>query len=95
MTPRRKTPRKTAPVPSDGRRPPRRGEHRESAGAPDTLPPELHTTRTAGDLAHFLDGLRCPTCRALNASWLTGDGTAVECAECGQISLVVGPGEVA
>jgi hypothetical protein len=86
--------RRTAPVPSDGRRSPR-GERRESAGAPDTVPPVLGTRRTAGELTHFLDGLRCPTCKALNASWLTGDGTAVECTECGQISLVVGPGEVA
>lgn len=87
--------RRTVPGPVDDQRPSRRGEQRKSAGAPDTLPPVLNTTQAAGDLAHFLDGLRCPTCKALNASWLAVDGTAVECAECGQTSLVVGPGEVA
>jgi hypothetical protein len=38
---------------------------------------------------HFLDGLRCLWCKALNASWLWADGATVECAECGQTSLVV------
>jgi hypothetical protein len=38
---------------------------------------------------HFLDGLRCLWCKALNASWLCADGATVECAECGQTSLVV------
>jgi uncharacterized Zn finger protein len=42
---------------------------------------------------HFLDGLRCPNCSALNASWLRFlaecDASAVvECAECGAVSRV-------
>lgn len=44
---------------------------------------------------HFLDGLRCPTCTTLNASWLLADGAAVQCAECGQTCLAIGPEEVA
>ncbi len=42
---------------------------------------------------HFLEGLRCPNCRALNASWIRflaeADAAAVvECAECGAVSRV-------
>lgn len=44
---------------------------------------------------HFLDGLRCPTCSTLNASWLISDGPVVVCTECGQTCLVIGPEEVA
>lgn len=39
---------------------------------------------------HFLDGLRCPACRTLNASWITADGTAVQCTECGEIACAAG-----
>jgi hypothetical protein len=46
-----------------------------------------HTDGPADGPAHFLDGLRCIWCNTLNASWLCGDGTTVECAECGQTSL--------
>ncbi|GAA1632135.1 hypothetical protein GCM10009733_031290 [Nonomuraea maheshkhaliensis] len=38
-------------------------------------------------LAHFLDGLRCASCRALNALWLDALRGLVECSECGQTAL--------
>lgn len=43
---------------------------------------------------HWLDGLRCDSCTALNASWLTythNDGPTVECEHCGQTTRVIGP----
>jgi hypothetical protein len=79
--------RPTGPVPSDARRALRRGEYVESAGG--GLPPQP-TATDGGGLVHFLAGMRCVWCKALNASWLWADGSTVECAECGQTSLVVG-----
>lgn len=38
-------------------------------------------------LAHFLDGLRCAVCGALNALWLDSPRGLVECRECGQTAL--------
>ncbi|MEV0228117.1 hypothetical protein [Nonomuraea sp. NPDC050786] len=38
-------------------------------------------------LAHFLDGLRCWTCKTLNALWLDPSRAVVECRECGQSAL--------
>ncbi|WP_289007995.1 hypothetical protein [uncultured Thermomonospora sp.] len=44
-------------------------------------------------LAHFLDGLRCSCCGALNVLWLDSVRGILECHECGQkaIVLVEGP----
>ncbi|MEV4018441.1 hypothetical protein AB0J35_48890 [Nonomuraea angiospora] len=39
-------------------------------------------------LAHFLDGLRCSTCKTLNALWLDPSRAVVECRECGQSALI-------
>jgi ribosomal protein S27E len=48
-----------------------------------------------GGPVHWLDGLRCPDCLTLNASWLcydhTGGGPTVECEACGTIVRVLGP----
>ncbi|MED7927864.1 hypothetical protein SMD20_26635 [Nonomuraea sp. LP-02] len=38
-------------------------------------------------LAHFLDGLRCALCGALNALLLDSLRGLVECSECGQAAL--------
>jgi ribosomal protein S27E len=38
-------------------------------------------------LAHFLDGLRCSLCGALNVLWLDPPRVVVECSECGQTAL--------
>ncbi|GAA5085608.1 Zn ribbon nucleic-acid-binding protein [Thermocatellispora tengchongensis] len=38
-------------------------------------------------LAHFLDGLRCACCGALNMLWLDPLRGLVECRECGQSAL--------
>ncbi|MEU8251265.1 hypothetical protein [Nonomuraea sp. NPDC048916] len=40
-------------------------------------------------LAHFLDGLRCATCEAVNVLWLDPVRALVECTECGQTALTV------
>lgn len=56
-----------------------------------------HTAPSAGEPggpAHWLDGLRCPDCLTLNASWLCyhhTDGPTVECDNCGTIVRVLGP----
>ncbi|MBB6471676.1 hypothetical protein [Sphaerisporangium rubeum] len=39
-------------------------------------------------LAHFLDGLRCEMCRALNLLWLDPVRGVVECRNCHQTALV-------
>lgn len=47
-------------------------------------------------LAHFLDGLRCSSCDALNVLWLDPVRGMVECRECGQSALcALESGEVA
>ncbi|GAA4599119.1 hypothetical protein GCM10023194_78330 [Planotetraspora phitsanulokensis] len=40
-------------------------------------------------LTHFLDGLRCACCGALNMLWLDPVRGLVECHECGQIALTL------
>ncbi|GAA0408340.1 hypothetical protein GCM10009530_70900 [Microbispora corallina] len=40
-------------------------------------------------LAHFLDGLRCSICGALNVLWLDPIRGLVECHECGQTALTI------
>lgn len=40
-------------------------------------------------LAHFLDGLRCSVCGALNVLWLDPLRGLVECRECGQTALTI------
>ncbi|MGW7481536.1 hypothetical protein ACWGH8_23390 [Nonomuraea muscovyensis] len=40
-------------------------------------------------LAHFLDGLRCADCGALNVLRLDPIRALVECTECGTSALVV------
>lgn len=40
-------------------------------------------------LAHFLDGLRCSECGALNVLWLDTVRGLVECTECGAAALTV------
>ncbi|MEU8268534.1 hypothetical protein AB0B89_15360 [Sphaerisporangium sp. NPDC049002] len=40
-------------------------------------------------LGHFLDGLRCSMCRALNMLWLDPVRGLVECRECGQTAICV------
>jgi Zn ribbon nucleic-acid-binding protein len=44
---------------------------------------------------HWLDGVRCPDCGTLNASWLfyrRADGPTVECTECGAVCRVLDDG---
>jgi Zn ribbon nucleic-acid-binding protein len=44
---------------------------------------------------HWLDGVRCPDCGTLNASWLfykQSDGPTVECDECGAVCRVLDDG---
>ncbi|GLV51580.1 hypothetical protein TBS_21490 [Thermobispora bispora] len=40
-------------------------------------------------LAHFLDGLRCSCCGALNVLWLDPVRGILECHECGQKAAVL------
>ncbi|MCG5219735.1 YheV family putative zinc ribbon protein [Streptosporangium soli] len=40
-------------------------------------------------LAHFLDGLRCADCHALDALWLDAMRGLVECRECGHRVTVI------
>ncbi|GAA2214166.1 hypothetical protein GCM10009850_096300 [Nonomuraea monospora] len=40
-------------------------------------------------MTYLLHGLRCATCRTLDALWLDPVRARVECRECGQTALIV------